>query len=102
MPGRPQYEDGIRIDPPPSLPLHAGNIAAATAAADPPDDPPGVRLVSHGLRVTPCDGVFVKLTAPNSDAVVSPTGTAPAARSRATSVPSAGAVRARYARDACG
>ena len=91
MPGSPQYEDGMRIDPPPSLPVHAGNIAAATDAADPPEDPPGVRLVSHGLRVTPCNGVFVKLTAPNSDAVVSPTGTAPAARSRATSVQSAAA-----------
>ncbi len=28
-------------------------MPAATAAADPPDDPPGTRPKSHGLRVTP-------------------------------------------------
>ena len=81
----------MRIDPPPSLPVHAGNIPAATAAADPPDEPPGVRVGFHGLRVTPCSGVLVKLTVPCSDAVVRPVSTAPAARSRATSVSSVAA-----------
>src|SRR5260370_41134795 len=92
----------MRMDPPPSLPVQAGNIPAATAAADPPDEPPGVRLVSHGLRVTPCSGVFVKLTAPNSDAVVSPTRTAPAWRGRSASGVSAAAVRVREAGGAGG
>ncbi len=47
------------MDPPPSLPVQAGNRPAATAAEDPPDEPPGVRDGSHGLRVTPCSGVLV-------------------------------------------
>ncbi len=53
-----------------------------TAAALPPDDPPGVRSMSQGLWVTPLSTVRVRFTPPNSDAVVSPTGTVPAARSR--------------------
>ena len=44
MPTTPQNEAGCRIDPPVSLPRAAGTIRAATAAADPPDEPPGVRL----------------------------------------------------------
>ena len=56
IPGRPEYDDGMRIEPPPSLPVHAGNSPAATAAADPPDEPPGVRSGFHGLRVMPCSG----------------------------------------------
>ena len=75
----------MRIEPPPSPPVHAGNRPAATAAAEPPEDPPGVRSRFHGLRVMPCSGVFVKLTVPCSDAVVSPVITAPAARRRDTS-----------------
>ena len=43
-PTRPQHEAGIRIDPPPSLAWATGNIPAATAAAAPPLEPPGVRL----------------------------------------------------------
>ena len=43
----------MRIEPPPSLPCASGTIPAATAAADPPLDPPGVRDRSHGLRVGP-------------------------------------------------
>jgi hypothetical protein len=42
MPDRPQHEDGIRIDPPPSDPVARGTIPDAMAAALPPDEPPGV------------------------------------------------------------
>ena len=56
--------------------------APATALADPPDDPPGVRPRCHGLWVAPCSRVRVRFTPPNSDAVVRPTGTAPALTSR--------------------
>jgi hypothetical protein len=52
-PTRPQHAAGIRSDPPPSLPWARGTAPAATAAADPPEDPPGVSEVSHGLRVGP-------------------------------------------------
>ena len=52
-PNRPEYDDGIRIEPPPSLPVQIGIMPTATAAAEPPDEPPGVRSGFHGLRVTP-------------------------------------------------
>ena len=84
MPTRPQNAAGMRVDPPPSLAVAIGTRPAATAAADPPLEPPGVRFWPHGLRVTPHALVLVKLRVPNSGAAVLPTGTAPAARSRAT------------------
>src|SRR5262245_64337676 len=84
IPTRPLNEAGMRVDPPPSLAVATGTRPAATAAADPPLDPPGVRSVFHGLRVTPHAFVLVKLRVPNSGAAVLPTGMAPAARRRAT------------------
>ena len=53
MPTRPVHDAGIRIEPIPSLPWAIGTMPAATAAAEPPEDPPGVRPCAHGLRVTP-------------------------------------------------
>ena len=52
-PNRPQTAAGMRTEPSPSVPCAIGTIADATAAADPPDDPPGVRCRSHGLRAIP-------------------------------------------------
>src|SRR5690625_6890 len=52
-PTRPQKLAGIRTEPPPSEPRATGTIPAATAAAPPPVDPPGVRDVSQGLSVPP-------------------------------------------------
>jgi hypothetical protein len=52
-PTRPQALAGIRIEPPPSLAWAIGTMPAATAAAEPPLDPPVERFVSHGLRVGP-------------------------------------------------
>ena len=83
-PNKPVKDAGIRIEPPPSDAVPNGMIPAATAAAVPPLDPPGVRVVSHGLRVTPWTFVFVKLSVPNSGVDVLPTATAPAALRRAT------------------
>ena len=40
-PTSPQQAAGIRIEPPPSLPCAIGTIPAATAAAEPPLEPPG-------------------------------------------------------------
>ena len=51
MPTTPQQLDGIRIDPPPSEPSAIGQRQAATAAADPPLEPPAVLPRSQGLRV---------------------------------------------------
>ena len=50
IPNSPHTLDGIRIDPPPSLPCAAGARPAATAAAAPPLDPPADLLRSHGVR----------------------------------------------------
>ena len=60
-----------------------GTVPAATAAAEPPDEPPGVRAGSHGLRVMPNAESVVPNTH-SSGTRVSPTTTAPAARSRRT------------------
>ena len=42
-PNRPVKPAGMRMEPPPSPPLAMGRRPPATAAADPPEDPPGVR-----------------------------------------------------------
>src|SRR5437899_1962273 len=52
-PNRPFTDAGMRIDPPPSDAYAAPTSPAATAAPDPPDEPPADRPRSHGLRVWP-------------------------------------------------
>jgi hypothetical protein len=49
----PQSAAGTRIDPFVSEPSVSGTRPAATAAAEPPDEPPGTREGSRGLRVGP-------------------------------------------------
>ena len=49
----PQNAAGTRIEPPMSEPSSSGDMPAATAAALPPDEPPGERLRSQGLQVRP-------------------------------------------------
>ena len=51
MPTTPQQLDGLLIDPPASEPSASGHRQAASAAADPPLEPPAVLLKSQGLRV---------------------------------------------------
>jgi hypothetical protein len=46
----------------------------ATAAADPPDEPPGVLLVSQGLSVVPKSALYVCEPAPISGVFVLPAG----------------------------
>ena len=58
------------------------------AAAEPPEDPPGIRVVSHGLRVTWNAEFSVELPIANSSMFSRPNGIAPAARSFATAVAS--------------
>ncbi len=48
-PTTPQQCDGLRIEPPMSEPSSSGVKPAASAPAEPPDDPPGLRVVSQGL-----------------------------------------------------
>ena len=47
------YAAGCLIEPPVSEPSAHGARPAATAAADPPEEPPGTRSGSHGFRVGP-------------------------------------------------
>ena len=97
----------MRIEPPPSLPCASGTMPAATAAAAPPEEPPGVRSVSHGLRVGPKRRGSVTGRIPNSGMLVLPTITKPASRRRRTTKASwagdevaeqVGAQRVRHAR----
>ena len=50
-PTTPQYDAGRIVDPPVCEPTAQGNRPAATAAAEPADEPPGVRSHAAGLRV---------------------------------------------------
>src|SRR3954471_17203073 len=79
----------MRTEPPPSVPIASGPRPAAAAAPAPPDEPPGVRSVFQGLRVTPCKGVSVTPLWPNSELVLWANTSAPASRSRATAGASA-------------
>ena len=91
-PATPQKLAGMRIDPPVSLPTATGTIPAATAAAEPPLDPPGTRSRFHGLRVLGRRSCWVVMPQPNSCDRVVPTTTAPARRRRATSSASCSAI----------
>src|ERR1700685_1932630 len=80
---------GIRTEPAPSEPRAAGTTPAATAAAEPPDEPPGVWPRLHGLRVAPKAEPSVQGHCPNSGVCVLPMTPAPARRRRRTASPSA-------------
>ena len=81
MPVKPQ---GIRIDPPPSVPSPIGPRPAAIAAAAPELLPPGVHSRFQGLRVMPLKGLSPNAFQPYSGMVVLPRMTAPVSLSRAT------------------
>ena len=49
----PQSEAGWRIEPPVSVPIAQGARPPATAAAEPPEEPPGTRPRSQGLSTGP-------------------------------------------------
>src|SRR5512147_2144610 len=80
----PVKAQGMRIEPPPSVPTVSGAMPEATAAAPPPEEPPGVIFGFQGLRVIPVSGLSVTPFQPNSGVVVLPTSTAPCSRRRAT------------------
>ena len=52
-PNSPQLAAGMRIEPPPSLAWAMGTMPAATAAAEPPLDPPAECPAFQGLAVGP-------------------------------------------------
>src|SRR5207253_2456244 len=59
-------------------------MPAATAAAAPPDDPPGVREGSRGFLVSPCMRLVVNQRYENAGVLVRPRITAPALRRLST------------------
>src|SRR6476619_2842846 len=65
-PTRPQLAAGMRMDPPPSLAWPTATKPAATAAADPPDEPPVERSRSHVLRAGPHAKASVVIVVPSS------------------------------------
>src|SRR2546429_7292090 len=75
---------GLRIEPPPSVPMARGARPAATAAPAPPDEPPGVWPRLHGFRVTPNRRLSVTPTQPNVGVLVLPSMIRPAAFKRLT------------------
>src|SRR5512132_309636 len=89
-PTMPQKAAGCRTEPPVSEPSAMGTIPAATAAAEPPDDPPGTRSGLIGFFVGPYALCSVDEPIANSSMFVLPNGIAPAARRRVTTVASYG------------
>jgi hypothetical protein len=71
-----------------SLPTSRKPSPAASAAAPPPVDPPGVRVRSQGLFDWPATALYACQSAAHSGVFVLPTITAPAALSRATTTAS--------------
>jgi hypothetical protein len=53
MPTIPQKAAGMRTEQPKSVPCAIGSMPLATAAAEPPEDPAGLKAVFHGFRVAP-------------------------------------------------
>jgi hypothetical protein len=49
----PQHAAGMRIDPPVSVPYAMSASSAATAVAEPLEEPPGTRRGSSGLTGVP-------------------------------------------------
>src|SRR4051812_35164501 len=90
MPTMPQNAAGCRTDPPVSEPSAMSTAPAATATAEPPDEPPGTRSGSTGLRAGPKAQCSVDEPIANSSHVVLPATIAPCSRSRFTTVASNG------------
>src|SRR5215472_796303 len=86
----PHTAAGWRMEPPVSVPMPNGASKAATAADDPPDDPPGMRVRSHGLADGPNAEFSVDDPIANSSMLVLPRMITPASRSRLVTVASYG------------
>src|SRR4051812_49108331 len=87
----PVRQPGMRTEPPPSVPSAIEVMPAATEAAAPALDPPGVFSRFQGLRVMPVSGLSPTPLQPNSLVVVLPIRIAPARLALATEGASAAA-----------
>src|SRR5579859_8080907 len=84
---------GWRIDPPVSVAVAPMHKSAATADAEPPDDPPGTSMVlapsrRHGLATGPKHEVSLEEPIANSSLLSLPSRTAPSRQSCAVMVDS--------------
>src|SRR6185295_19893702 len=91
IPQIPANAAGWRIEPPVSVPVAPGASRAATAAAEPPDDPPGVSAtllpsLRHGLITGPQALVSFDEPIANSSMFSLPSIPAPALRRLADTV----------------
>src|SRR5574343_2001168 len=77
-PVRPHSAAGWRMEPPVSVPVAIGARRAATAAAEPPEEPPGTRLRSQGFFTGPKYEVSLDDPMANSSMLVLPSETRPA------------------------
>src|SRR4051812_14290530 len=95
----PEKAAGCRIEPPVSVPVATGAMRAATAAAEPPEDPPGTALLRHGFLTGPKWDDSLDEPIANSSMFVLPSRTAPALRNCDTTCASYGAVKLASMRD---
>ena len=70
----------MRMEPSPSEACAMGTMPAATADADPPDEPPAMWPGFQGLRQGPSSALSVVPVMPYSGVLVLPSGTTPLAR----------------------
>ena len=82
----PQKAAGWRIEPPVSVPIAQGARPPATTAAEPPEEPPGTRSRSQGLRTGPKAEFSFEEPIANSSMLVLPRIGAPASISLRTAV----------------
>ena len=75
---------GTRIEPPVSVPSASGARPAASAAPEPPLEPPATRDGSRGLRTVPSASLIELKPHANSCVAVLPSTIAPASRTRRT------------------
>src|SRR5688572_17310752 len=93
MPVNPVSAAGWRIEPPVSVPVAAGASRPATAAAEPPDEPPGTFFRSQGFFTGPYQLVSLDEPIANSSMFALPSMTTPDCDNRSTSVASYGATK---------
>ena len=81
-PTTPHQPAGSRVEPPLSLPIEPPTRRAATAAAEPLEEPPVTCAGFHGLVAGPWAEAIPVVPRPSSCWLSTPTTTAPASRRR--------------------
>ena len=89
----PQWAAGCLIEPPVSEPRARSVKPEATAAAEPPDDPPAVLSISKGFLTGPKYEVSVVFPMPNSSILVLPMIDMPVCSRRSTTVAEYGGIK---------